>query len=104
MENESLDVIIVGAGIAGLTAAKVLKNAGKKILVIEASDGIGGRVRSDHQDGFILDRGFQVLLTAYPAAKELLDYKRLNLKPFKPSALIMDGQGIWKIGDPSREP
>ena len=104
MENESLDVIIVGAGIAGLTAAKVLKNAGKKILVIEASDGIGGRVRSDHKNGFILDRGFQVLLTAYPAAKELLDYKRLNLKPFKPGALIMDDQGIWKIGDPSREP
>ena len=58
------DVIIVGAGIAGLTAAKILKAANKKILLIESSDGVGGRVRTDHKDGFLLDRGFQVMLTS----------------------------------------
>lgn len=104
MSEENIDVIIIGAGIAGLTAAKILKNAGKKILVLEASDGVGGRVRTDYKDGFILDRGFQVLLTAYPEAKELLDYKKLDLKVFKPGALILDSNSIHKIGDPLREP
>jgi len=101
---DQYDVIIVGAGITGLSAAKLLKAAGKKILIIEASDGIGGRVRSDYKDGFILDRGFQVLLTAYPEAKKLLDYKSLDLKSFLPGALILDESGSHKIGDPIREP
>lgn len=98
------DVIIVGAGIAGLTAAKILKAANKKILLIESSDGVGGRVRTDHKDGFLLDRGFQVLLTSYPEAMEFLDYQKLNLKHFKPGALILDNQQTYKIGDPFREP
>lgn len=98
------DVIIVGAGVSGLTAARVLKAANKKILIIESSDGIGGRVRTDHKDGFLLDRGFQVLLTSYPEAMEFLDYQKLNLKHFKPGALILDNQHTYKIGDPFREP
>ncbi len=104
MERKSVDVIIIGAGIAGLTAAKVLKAQGRNILIIEASDGVGGRVRSDSKDGFILDRGFQVLLTAYPEAKEFLDYDKLMLRTFKPGALILDGGRRFPIGDPSREP
>ncbi|KQM69412.1 hypothetical protein ASE74_05280 [Pedobacter sp. Leaf216] len=104
MKNEKFDVVIVGGGIAGLSAAKLLKQAGRKILVTEASDGLGGRARSDHKDGFILDRGFQVLLTAYPEAKKLLDYKKLNLKAFLPGAEILDENGSHKIGDPIREP
>ena len=104
MQKDKLDVIIIGAGIAGLTAAKILKAAGKNILIIEASDGVGGRVRSDYKDGYILDRGFQVLLTAYPEAKELLNYDQLNLKFFKPGALILDQQNTYQLGDPAREP
>ena len=104
MKNQQFDVIIVGAGIAGLTAAKLAKAAGKKILVIEASDGIGGRVRTDRVDGFLLDRGFQVLLTAYPIAKKLLDYKRLDLRSFKPGATILNNAHPYNIGDPFREP
>lgn len=104
MKNQPIDVIIVGAGIAGLTAAKLAKAAGKKILIIEASDGIGGRVRTDRVDGFLLDRGFQVLLTAYPTAKKLLDYKKLDLRSFKPGATILNDAHQYNIGDPFREP
>ena len=103
-KKEDYDVVIVGAGIAGLSAAKLLKEKGKKILVIEASDGVGGRVRSDSKDGYILDRGFQILLTAYPEAKKLLDYNRLDLRSFLPGAMILDENGSHKIGDPIREP
>jgi len=104
MKREKLDVIIIGAGIAGLSAAKLLKQAGKKILLIEASADVGGRAKSDHKDGFILDRGFQVLLTAYPEAKKLLDYEKLDLRAFLPGAEILDERGSHKIGDPLREP
>lgn len=63
------DVIVIGAGIAGLTAAKHIAAAGKKVTIVEASDDVGGRVRSDYIDGFILDRGFQVFIEAYPQCK-----------------------------------
>ncbi|MEQ7800026.1 FAD-dependent oxidoreductase [Pedobacter sp. ASV1-7] len=62
MKNEDADVIIIGAGLAGLTAAKVLKAAGKSIKLLEASDKVGGRIKTDEVNGFLLDRGFQVLL------------------------------------------
>src|SRR6185312_14014807 len=63
-------ILVVGAGLAGLTCAKALVEAGREVRVIEASDHVGGRVRTDHSpDGFLLDRGFQVFFTAYPAAR-----------------------------------
>lgn len=81
-------VVIVGAGLAGLSCAVELVVRGIEPLVLEASDGVGGRVRTDLVDGFRLDRGFQVLLTAYPEARQLLDYRALRLRPFFPGALI----------------
>ncbi|MDN3584637.1 NAD(P)/FAD-dependent oxidoreductase [Mucilaginibacter flavus] len=103
-QEKDPDVIIVGGGIAGLTAAKVLKSAGRSVLILEASDGIGGRVRTDTVQGSLLDRGFQVFLTAYPEAKYLLDYKALDLRTFEPGALILNQEGITEVGDPLRRP
>lgn len=98
------DVIIIGAGLAGLTAAKVLKAAGKSVKILEASDQIGGRVRTEEVDGFLLDRGFQVLLTAYPETQRFLNYDALDLCKFDPGALILNENGSTKIGDPLRQP
>jgi phytoene dehydrogenase-like protein len=98
------DVIIVGAGLAGLAAAIHCAEANLSVIVLEAADGVGGRVRSDYVDGFILDRGFQVLLTAYPEAKAMLDYRALALKKFTPGSLIRFDGTTSRISDPFRAP
>lgn len=74
------------------------------MLVLEASDGVGGRVRSDVVDGFVLDRGFQVLLTAYPEARRQLDLDALELRCFEPGALVRTGGGFHRVADPFRDP
>jgi phytoene dehydrogenase-like protein len=98
------DVVIVGAGLAGLCCAKALQAAGVSFQVIEASDGVGGRVRTDIVDGFLLDRGFQVLLTAYPEALAQLDYDALNLCAFFPGASVRRRGHFYRLVDPWREP
>ena len=67
---------------AGLSCATQLHAAGMQVALLEASDGVGGRVRTDRVDGFLLDRGFQIFLTSYPEARALLDYDALDLRPF----------------------
>lgn len=97
-------VIIVGAGLAGLSCAVALNDAGIPVTVVEASDGVGGRVRSDHVDGFTLDRGFQVALTAYPEMHRQLDMAALDLQAFDPGALVWrNGKGSG-VSDPFRMP
>jgi len=97
-------VIIVGGGLSGLTAAKQLHQKGIDFLLLEASDRVGGRVKTDLVDGFRLDHGFQVLLTAYPEAKRWLDYSALNLKSFDPGALLLYPDGSKdRLGDPIRD-
>jgi phytoene dehydrogenase-like protein len=81
-------VIVVGAGLAGLTCAVKLHEAGVPILVLEASHNVGGRAASDRFEAYILDRGFQTLLSAYPAAQQVLNYPSLNLHPFYPGVQI----------------
>ncbi len=76
------DVLIAGGGLAGLACARHLHEHGISFQLLEASDAVGGRVRTDHVAGFLLDRGFQVLLTAYPEAQRVLDYSRLDLHAF----------------------
>jgi phytoene dehydrogenase-like protein len=97
-------VIIVGAGLSGLTCAVRLHEAGVSVRVIEAGDGVGGRVRTDFVDGFLLDRGFQVYLTAYPEAGKLLDLPALQLQPFSAGAFVYNGQKIHRVMDPFRHP
>jgi phytoene dehydrogenase-like protein len=97
-------VAIVGAGLAGLSCAVALHDAGIPVQVYEASDGVGGRVRTDHVDGFTLDRGFQVALTAYPEMHRQLDMAALDLQAFEPGALVWrNGKGSV-VGDPFRRP
>ena len=100
----TVDVAIVGAGLAGLCCARELAQRGYRAHVFEASDAVGGRVRTDIVDGFRLDRGFQVLLTAYPEARRVLDYDALDLRPFDPGALVWTGLRMERIGDPLRRP
>jgi hypothetical protein len=97
-------VAIVGAGLAGLHCAGLLAGRGIDVEVHEASDGVGGRARTDEVDGFLLDRGFQVLLTAYPEARRALDFDALGIGGFEPGAMVrMDG-GFTRFSDPLRRP
>jgi phytoene dehydrogenase-like protein len=98
------EVVIVGAGLAGLAAANVLRRAGRDVVLLEASDGLGGRVRTDVVDGFRLDRGFQVLLTAYPELHSQFDLEALDLRRFEPGALVWNGTSTDLVGDPIRRP
>jgi phytoene dehydrogenase-like protein len=98
------DVLIVGGGLAGLTCAEDLTSAGIDCTVLEAADGVGGRVRTDKVDGFLLDRGFQILLSAYPQVKARLDLKALDLGPFEPGAVVRSGAGMHYLSNPLRRP
>ena len=96
-------ITIIGAGIAGLTCAKYLKDKGIEALVLEASDAVGGRVRTDEIDGFKLDRGFQVFLTSYPEAEKLLNYNDLNFKKLPSGARIRNGNDFFVMPNPLKD-
>ncbi len=101
---ERVDVIVIGAGLSGLCCALELDALKKSVTVLEASDAVGGRVRTDIIDGFRLDRGFQVLLTAYAEAQRVLDYDALQLGMFYPGALVRCEGKFHKIADPRKKP
>ena len=97
-------VIIVGAGLAGLACAVRLMDENISFSILEADQRIGGRLKSDHIDGFILNHGFQVLQTAYPEARRVLNYDQLALKPFWPGAIVRVNGKFHRIADPVRRP
>ena len=103
MEDKKWTIGIVGAGISGLIAAKVFEDYGLSPSIIEASDRVGGRVKTDLVGGYQLDHGFQVLLTQYPAAQQYLDYDALELQKFLPGAQIFHNGGATVIGDAFRK-
>ena len=98
------DVVIVGAGLAGLSAAREIQRHGLSVIVLESSDAVGGRVRTDIVDGFQLDRGFQVMLTAYPELQSQVDMRALDLRPFDPGALVWRNGKGHAVSDPFRKP
>ena len=102
MVAEQVDVVVVGAGLAGLAAAVDLQQAGLEVAVCEAGDAVGGRVRTDVVDGFRLDRGFQVLLPSYPAVRALPGLKTLRLQPFTRGVVAVGAEGRTELVPPWR--
>src|SRR4051794_21112377 len=101
---ETGEVIVVGAGLAGLACARRLTASGVAVTVLEASDAVGGRVRTDVVDGFRCDRGFQLLNTAYPEARRALDLHALRLRPLPVGVVVATGAGRRLLTDPRRTP
>lgn len=97
------DVIVVGAGVAGLAAAQVLRQH-HRVVVLEASDHIGGRITTTEVDGFLVDRGFQVLNPAYRHLRTAVDLGRLGLRPFPRAVRVRTDTGLVELGDPTRRP
>ncbi|MEC5156177.1 NAD(P)/FAD-dependent oxidoreductase [Chryseobacterium sp. MP_3.2] len=103
MQKQEPKIYIIGAGVSGLIAAQTLENQGFSPTIIEATNSVGGRVKTDIFDGYQLDHGFQVLLTSYPAAQKFLDYETLELQNFLPGAAIFKEGKEYQIGDPLRD-
>jgi len=103
-----MTVVVVGAGLSGLAAARHLTRHGVGVTVLEGSDAVGGRVRTDVVDGYRLDRGFQLYNPAYPEGARVLDHPALELKPFVAGARIVLGEDghrqVVRVADPRREP
>ena len=104
MASRSAEVLVVGAGLAGLSAAITLQSAGVDVRVIESSDRAGGRVASDVIDGFICDRGFQLINAKYPAVQELDVIKELDFIPAPRVIEVSLGEKRHPIGDPRQAP
>lgn len=98
--QSDVDVIVVGAGLAGLAAAQHLHRAGRTVRILEAADQPGGRIRTDLVDGYRLDRGFQVLLPAYPELRRVVDIPALRLRPFTRGAVAVTPQGRYTVAPP----
>src|ERR1700748_1594753 len=106
-------VVIVGAGLAGLTCGLDLVSAGVPVRILEGADAVGGRMRTDRQGGFLLDRGFQVFNTAYPQVKRRIDLEGLQpravtargvVQASTPGVLLQAGDRRLRFTDPTRKP
>ena len=98
------DVVVVGAGLAGLRCARALADAGRHVVVLEAAGHVGGRVTSDDVDGYVVDRGFQVLNPSYPAVRRWVDVDALGLGTFDAGVLVRTTSSLKVLADPRRAP
>jgi phytoene dehydrogenase-like protein len=98
------DVVVIGAGLAGLRCARALEEAGRTVVVLEAGEQVGGRVHTEKVDGFTVDRGFQVLNPAYPAVRRWVDADALALQQFGVGVLVRTAGGLRTLADPVRSP
>ena len=104
VNQRSAPVVVVGAGLAGLACAQRLSRAGIDVVVCEASDAVGGRVRTDLIDGFRCDRGFQLINPSYPVLGQVLDLAELDLRAFDAGVVVALGEDRWTLADPRRHP
>jgi hypothetical protein len=98
------DVVVVGAGLAGLRCADRLVEEGRRVVLLERDPVVGGRQQTDEVDGFLLDRGFQVLNPAYPAVRRWVDVGDLALRSFGAGLLVRRERGLVQLHHPLREP
>lgn len=98
------DAVVVGAGLAGLAAARTLTAAGLSVRVLEAASNVGGRVATTVSDGVVMDHGFQLYNPAYPEGQRVFDYETLDLRPFARGAAIAGPGRTWVMADPRQNP
>jgi glycine/D-amino acid oxidase-like deaminating enzyme len=98
------EVIVVGAGLAGLACAQRLTHQGVDVVVLEAAEAVGGRVRTDTVNGFLCDRGFQLINPGYPEVRRVLDVAALRLQPLPAAIVVATGNGRRTLADPRRAP
>jgi phytoene dehydrogenase-like protein len=101
---DQVDVVVVGAGLAGLACAQRLREHDVEAVVLEADEAVGGRVRTDDVDGFLCDRGFQLLNPSYPVLPRVVDVEALDLRPFEPGVAVTGAHGTRVLLDPRRRP
>ncbi len=98
------EVVVIGAGLAGLATAHHLESAGLAVTVLERAEDVGGRVRTDNVDGFRLDHGFQLYNPAYPEGRAVFDHAALDLRGFERGARVVSGTRTHRLGDPRVHP
>ncbi|MEM9896853.1 MAG: FAD-dependent oxidoreductase, partial [Bacteroidota bacterium] len=103
MSHSDKAIFIIGGGVSGLVCAQVLEQYGYQPTILEISSRVGGRVVTDHKNGYQLDKGFQVMLDAYPLTKKYLKYDQLELQKLSPGAVLFKDGKQSKFGDPLRD-